>query len=116
MRMIGILLLITFLSGCTSINLAEKSDEERCVLSVEFQKCRCHQYRVSASQVGRVSESVDRPIEYCEDLVGFQPKAWVRYVIWIEDVFQAVEDHNNLSEPLPMVETPDDIMGLVIQK
>jgi hypothetical protein len=110
-----VLILFPLLFSCQTVQIPEKSDEERCVVSVEFNVCRCHQYRVSPSVVGRVSESVDYPIEHCERLVGFSPEAWVNFVLWFEETFQAVEDANAQSVPKPLIETPEEIKSMAVK-
>lgn len=50
-------------------------------------KCRCHDYRVSKKFVGRVTEPVDRPVEYCKRLVGFRPTEWTDvFVPWFDEL------------------------------
>ena len=67
--------------------------------------------------VGRVSESVNRPLEYCDKFIGFSPDTWIDSVLWHEEVFQAVEDANNKSSnPVklikPVFEKPEEITRL----
>jgi len=108
-----ILLLITCLNlGCATVTLPELADHERCVVSIEHDKCRCHLYRVSAKEVGRVSDSYDKPLPYCDKLIGFSPDTWVEYVLWFEEAFQAAEDANAALIIKPQIETPGDIIML----
>ena len=111
--------LLTFLgiflisSGCSTVQLPQLADQERCVISIELNKCRCHQYRVSPEKVGRVSDSVDRPVEYCERFVGFSPDSWVEFVLWLEETFEAVNDANEQKLTRPVLEHEMDIMEMV---
>jgi hypothetical protein len=104
---------MTCLSGCGKVLIPKMDDHERCVVSIEFNKCRCHIYRVAPEFVGRVGNSYDKALNYCNNLVGFKPSVWVEYVLWFEEVFQAVDDANNKSLQKPDMETPEDILKLV---
>ena len=77
LNLILISLLITF-SGCSpwalKAVLKEIKPVERCVLSQKFNKCRCHQYDFLKAE--RVSDSYDKEITYCENLIGFRPDEW----------------------------------------
>jgi len=116
LKKIGMLQLTICLNlSCANIELPIKSDERRCIISVKFNKCRCHTYRVSPEFVGRVDEPTDHALEYCDNLVGFDPEGWVRFVLWFEETFQAVRDANSQSQiPRPYIETPNDIKELII--
>jgi len=81
MRIILILLLMTF-SGCQSFPTIEP--QERCVISLEFDKCRCHEYDLMEDR--RVSESYDETVEYCERMVGFRPDSWEDIKIWLGEI------------------------------
>lgn len=72
-------------------------------------------YEVSKTNVGRVTESVDYPLEYCENLVGFSPSSWVEYVVWFEEVYAAVEDAEK-DIIKPKVESKYDIFKLTNEK
>lgn len=99
--------------GCNKIVIPKKIDEERCVVSIYLDKCRCHSYRVSEHEVGRVSESVDHPLIYCDNLVGFKPTSWVRYVSWFEEIFETADDANKNNLVKPKVETKKEINQIV---
>lgn len=109
MKMSLILPLMICLNGCSKINLPTIEDQERCVASIKFNKCRCHTYKVSKEKIGRVSDSVDKPLNYCDNLVGFSPKSWVNYVLWFEEIFIAVDDANENNLEKPDIETDKDI-------
>lgn len=113
MKMSLILALTICLSGCGKVFIPKMDDHERCVVSVKFNKCRCHIYRVSSEKVGRISDSYDKPLNYCNNLVGFKPSIWIEYVLWFEEVFEAVNDANNNSLQKPDMETPNEIMRLI---
>ena len=125
LKMSLILLLTICLEGCASFKFSELADHERCVWSLKHQICRCHTYRVSPETVGRVSESVNKPAEHCDKLVGFAPETWIEYVLWLEENFQAAVDAQNMSVPLgkrkkrrrkwipPDLETKEELEALV---
>jgi hypothetical protein len=74
MKPIIIALLMIFSISCRTIGQPIIAPQERCALSFQFNKCRCHLYDLQKAE--RVTEPADYPIEYCEDLVGFSAKAW----------------------------------------
>lgn len=84
MKMILILLLTGFLSSCKTQSF--RIEEERCVVSTEFNKCRCHQYVITEGFSGRVSESVDKELEYCDRHVSFSASAWIEILNTIENL------------------------------
>lgn len=68
-------LLIIFLS----LSLVSCKDEvivERCIGNIQFQTCRCHPYKISMAQIGRVGEPVDKPVTYCDNRVSFSAEQW----------------------------------------
>ena len=70
------LLLITFLSSCN--NFPTITPQERCVVVLESdigQYCRCHMYQWNSDTIGRVGDSYDKDIMYCNKLIGFSPDA-----------------------------------------
>lgn len=77
----------------SSCNFPTIDPIERCVLSIDYQKCRCHLYEISIDNVGRVSDSVDYPLEYCENLIGFRPDNWEYVYLWIKEVWIWVKDN-----------------------
>lgn len=71
----GIIALLMISSvACRTIGQPVIKPQERCALSFQFNKCRCHLYDLAKAV--RVSEPADFPLEYCEDLVGFSAKSW----------------------------------------
>lgn len=81
--------LITLLMSCTSY----ETQVERCVISIEFDKCRCHQYQINKDNIGIVGESTDHELEYCDKLVGFRPKEWGTLRTFIGDVMLYLKQH-----------------------
>lgn len=75
-------LLIILLMIFNSCAYFEKSNNhlfvERCANLVQFNKCRCHDYDLFAAQ--RISKAVDRPLKYCENLVGFSAESWATLI------------------------------------
>ena len=69
------ILLLTMLSGCVCSQIKQFDIKERRSYSVQFNKCRCHQYDLNAGK--RVSEAVDHPAAYCDDVIGFKYDDWV---------------------------------------
>ena len=70
---------IIFLSSCVNIPPARRITTERCVPYIEQIPdsidrytgfCRCHSY-VIGDEIGRTSESKDKPLNYCSKIIGF---------------------------------------------
>ncbi len=81
MKSLLILLLMTF-SACQSFPTIEP--QERCVLVLEYDKCRCHTYDIMDDR--RISDSYDETADYCERMVGFRPDAWQEIKIWLGEI------------------------------
>ena len=65
--------LIASLNSCKSFD----TTVERCVNDQSFGICRCHDYRISNQFIGRVSESRNEPLNYCDRRVSFSPRGYV---------------------------------------
>lgn len=105
LKMSSILLLTIFLSSCNSFPWPKPKDKERCGIFLEKVqenlwkgKCRCHQYRISREEIGRVSESVDHDLSYCSRLVGFNPSTWAELVSWFQEIQIWDEQRMNKSD------------------
>jgi len=95
MSLIG--LVIAFLSGCVTtrpVNFEYRA--ERCIITTEFDKCRCHEYLITPNFSGRVSESIDRELEYCDRFIGFSADDWVQLVNQITNVIRKSTDRKTL--------------------
>ena len=92
-----ILLSITCLSACASFPLPEFTVERCVTILTPIEKCRCHQYQVSSGNIGRVSESTDRDVRYCDRKVGFSPENWIKFIELMEEAYGANEDHAAIS-------------------
>lgn len=78
MKSLIILLLMTFLAGCRSVERRLVCSElkrqefkplELCDISFKFSRCRCRLYDLNTHNA--LSEAVNHPIEYCDKLSGF---------------------------------------------
>lgn len=84
-----IICLSLLLSSClTTRPINFKYEAERCLVSVDFDKCRCHDYIITPSFSGRISDSFDRPLEYCNNFVGFSPLSWVELLNKLDSVLK----------------------------
>lgn len=70
---------------------APETHVERCVINVELYKCRCHTYEINKDYVGRIGKSYDKPIEYCNTLVGFTPQNWTELRAYLGRVQRAFQ-------------------------
>ena len=70
-KLLLILLTITFLSGCDSFPVI--TPKERCLvdLSSEEPHCRCYLYEWNSDTIGKVGESYDKELMYCDKLIGY---------------------------------------------
>lgn len=66
------LLLMICLSGCGDLVF------ERCVPSLKDNAVFCHDYEVSEDFIGKVSETVERPISYIDGAKCVTPDDWDR--------------------------------------
>ena len=81
------------LSSCKNIPLLEEPIE-RCGIYLErlgedtfSGKCRCHLYEITPDNIGRISESVDYGLEYCDRFVAFKASgSWAELRTWFEDL------------------------------
>lgn len=92
---LSLLLIICLNVGCDKVILPSLKNQERCVISLEHKICRCHMYQIADAGVGRVSDSYNNPLKYCDKLVGFSPDSWIELVLWLEEVFDTVKDAND---------------------
>ena len=74
-----IALSIVCLSSCVGIPPKRNVTTERCVPIIEqipesidryTGYCRCHAY-IIGDQIGRISDSYDKPLNYCSKIIGF---------------------------------------------
>jgi hypothetical protein len=94
------LTLMMLLIGCRDQNF--DIEVERCFFLPKFQKCRCHDYRISHNFTGRVSESRDEPLNYCHKFAGFSPRDTVEII----DLFRQFGDD---------VETKEEFEKLLLE-
>ena len=48
--------------------------------------CRCHLYEWTSSHIGRITESVNKDILYCDKLGGFRPDELGAVYTWQESI------------------------------
>lgn len=93
MKRILILVSTICLNACQAFPTFNRGKTvERCALFIESEyvsKCRCHDYDPFK---GRMSESVDRPIEYCHKFIAFSPDDWGKFVKWFGDIDAWIRD------------------------
>ena len=94
MRLI-ICLSLVFLFGCDGFPTIKP--QERCGLVLDqvvseggedyySGHCRCHLYSWSRDGIGRISESENKPLNYCDKMLGFKPKESAIIYEWQESV------------------------------
>ena len=87
LKLILILLTTSFLNGCETFPTIKP--QERCMIVLESdvgQYCRCHQYGWSKDFIGRIGDSYDKDIMYCNKLIGFSPDSSGEIYIWQEKI------------------------------
>lgn len=91
MRVISIVLLMISLESCRNIPTL-REPLERCGLFIEridensfYGKCRCHLYEITPDNIGRITESIDYSLDYCDRHVTFKASgAWTQLRVWFE--------------------------------
>lgn len=82
----NLMVISTIFISCTSIPLMEEPIE-RCSIFLEKQKCRCHKYEISPDKIGRIGESKDYDITYCDKSVVLRPEnSWTPLRAWFEEL------------------------------
>lgn len=93
MKAILILISIILINGCGSIPLMDEPIV-RCGIRVEKVdvnlykgKCRCHIYEITPENIGRISESINYPLEHCNNSVVLRPvESWTPLRAWWEEL------------------------------
>lgn len=85
--------LIIFLSSCKD-DFPTIQPQERCVVILgDNARCRCHLYSWSITGIGRITESVNKPIGHCDKLMGFSPESSVKIYEWEESIRRWLNRH-----------------------
>lgn len=87
------IILTISLSSCQNIPIL-KEPIERCSIFLErlgentfSGKCRCHLYEITPDNIGRVSESIDHGLEYCDRHVTLKAStSWTELRGWFEEL------------------------------
>ena len=81
---VGLLIVLISVAACRP---PEIQNIERCIVSTDYNICRCHDYQITPERISRTSESRDYPIEYCNNMVGFRPNHWVAIRLFLDDLY-----------------------------
>lgn len=93
---LSILCLSLFLGGCGDFPTI--LPQERCFvvldeLSVIIEgvsyssgHCRCHMYEWTESHIGRITESVNHELNYCDKMGGYNPQSTANIFTWQEEI------------------------------
>lgn len=98
-RSLLISLSIIYLSSCTYLKteIPKIAPQQRCVAVFIDKKliennpyftgyCRCHLYEWNDVHIGRITESVDYPLDKCDKLIGFEPDSYAAVWSWWENL------------------------------
>jgi hypothetical protein len=85
-----LMLLLTIFPSCQSISYA--THVERCVILLTHNKCRCHTYEINEEYIGRIGASYDKPLQYCDKLVGFTPVNWTELRSFVGELQREAQD------------------------
>lgn len=92
-----ILVLTGFLSSCRGIPPKSNLTIERCFLVLQDEMsmedggwsytgyCRCHNWSITKDSIGRSSESVNKPLLYCDKKGGMSAEDWGKTSLFLED-------------------------------
>lgn len=83
---LSVMTLSIILGSCGSVVV------ERCNVRIIDNKCRCHQYQVERKNPRRVSESVDKPLAYCDNHVSLSPADWAELLKILIDSEKATKE------------------------
>lgn len=63
-------------------------DQEQIIQDIPFYSghCRCHMYQWGEHHIGRITDSVNKPLNYCDKLGGFGPDSTGAIYSWQEAV------------------------------
>jgi hypothetical protein len=111
MKMSLMMLVGICLSSCiTSRPVNFEYRAERCFVSTRFEKCRCFDYLITPTFSGNISDGRDNPIEYCDNLVGFNADDWIRLVGQVQSVVRKNTNQKTLRH-----ETGYDIIRTIME-
>lgn len=80
LQRLSVMTLLITLASCGSTVV------QRCNVRIIDNKCRCHDYRVERKSPGRISDSIDYPLEYCDNHISFSPDDWGELLKVLMDV------------------------------
>lgn len=108
MKLIQKMSLMTLLITCLSLSSCKNQTfditVERCFPVTEFNKCRCHEYRISDEYTGRVSDSYDKSLNYCTRFVAFSARDYVEILDLFRQFGNQVETKDDLLKTLEKVD------------
>lgn len=95
MKLSIICLSLILLTGCDDFPAIKP--QERCGVVLEEKvndgqtdyysgHCRCHLYAWTRDGIGRITESTNKPLNYCDKLIGYGPKATGDIYQWQESI------------------------------
>jgi len=88
-----LILCLVFLTSCQA---PEIRDRERCVIVLGNLNisayCRCHQYKISKDFVGRIGDSYNKKLDYCDRMIGFRPDEWALLNADVKELMEWIKD------------------------
>jgi hypothetical protein len=95
------LALIIFLSSCMP-----QTTFQRCAIRIketlDDSYCLCHMYEVKQGHVGRISESMEYDLQYCDKFIAVSPKSWADLYAILN--YYLVEQHQDYNRHNPFIE------------
>lgn len=93
MMKIVIMMSLTSFSACKLRFPRPQIDpQERCVLSIQFEKCRCIMFDLYNWQ--SIGEGYDMSFDYCDDIIGFSIDDWAQEISpWAKENIRLYEDN-----------------------
>lgn len=93
----AIVFLSIFVVGCDSFPVI--APQERCFTLLDTENveiindephykgvCRCSMYQWSESYIGKITEPISKPLNYCDKFAGFSPESTGTIYTWQEKI------------------------------
>lgn len=88
LKMIGIVLCLTFLSSCSIPSVTI----EMCANGKQFNKGRCFDFQISKDHIGKVSEDRDVPLSYLNNSICLPNDEPAKLIGYLHEIIEYSQD------------------------